>query len=168
MASEPRGGGLLRLIAIFKLVKALALCVSLAIVLNLVRHHDPTVLTWVLRLHVDPDVRYVRDVLAMIFNLDATHLFLLAVGIGLYAVLYFVEGLGLWFGRGWAEYLTIFATAGFIPIECYEILKRVSVTKVMLLALNVAIVVYLVLDVRRRHNKASEMVQSARSARTPA
>lgn len=155
MASEPHGGRLLRLIAIFKLVKALALFASLVTVLNLVRHHDPSVLTWALRLHVDPDNRYLRDVLAAIFNLDAQHLSLLAVATGLYAVLYSVEGLGLWFEQAWAEYLAIVATTGFIPIECYEVLGRVSINKVMLLALNVAIVAYLIIDVRHRRATVS-------------
>jgi uncharacterized membrane protein (DUF2068 family) len=150
MARAPHGGRLLRLIAIFKLVKALALFGSLATVLNLVRHHDPSVLAWALRLHVDPDNRYLRDLLAALFNLDAQHLSLVAVGTGLYAVLYSVEGLGLWFEQRWAEYLSIVATAGLIPIECYEILVRVSINRVILLALNLAIVAYLTVDVRHR------------------
>lgn len=141
---------MLRLIAIFKLVKALALFASLVTVLNLVRHHDPSVLTWALRLHVDPDNRYLCDALAVLFDLDAQHLSLVAVGTGLYAVLYTVEGLGLWFQQRWAEYLAIVATTGFIPIECYEILRKVSLNRVMLLALNVAIIGYLIVDVRHR------------------
>lgn len=149
MAREPHGGRLLRVIAIFKLVKACALFASLVTVLNLVHHQDPSVLTWALRLHVDPDNRYLRDLLAALFNLDAQHLSLVAVGTGLYAVLFSVEGLGLWFERTWAEYLSIVATAGFIPIECYEILGKVSINRVMLLALNLAIVAYLIMDVRR-------------------
>jgi uncharacterized membrane protein (DUF2068 family) len=149
MAREPHGGRLLRVIAIFKLVKALALFASLVTVLNLVRHQDPSVLTWALRLHVDPENRYLRDVLAALFNLDAQHLSLVAVGTGLYAVLFSVEGLGLWFERTWAEYLSIVATAGFIPIECYENLKKASIHKGILLALNLAIVAYLIMDVRR-------------------
>lgn len=141
---------MLRLIAIFKLVKALALFASLVTVLNLVRHHDPSVLTWALRLHVDPENRYLCGALAVIFNLDATHLSVLAVGTGLYGVLYSVEGFGLWFERAWAEYVTIVATAGFIPIECYENLGTVTISKVMLLALNVTIIAYLIVDVRHR------------------
>jgi uncharacterized membrane protein (DUF2068 family) len=168
MARELHGGRLLRLIAVFKLVKALALFASLVTVLNLVRHQDPSVLTWALRLHVDPDNRYLREVLAAIFNLDARHLSLVAVGTGLYAVLYSVEGLGLWFEQAWAEYLAIVATAGFIPIECYEILGRVSINKVMLLALNVAIVAYLIVDVRHRRATVSgaEIASSRRQSST--
>jgi len=156
MAREAPGGRLLRLIAIFKLVKALALFASLVTVLNLVRHHDPSVLTWALRLHVDPDNRYLCDVLAAIFDLDAPHLWLIAVGTGLYAVLYSVEGIGLWFEQAWAEYLAIVATSGFIPIECYELLQKASIHRGILLILNLAIVAYLVVDVRHRRATVSD------------
>jgi len=155
MAGEAHGGRLLRWIAVFKLVKALALLASLVTVLNLVRHHDPSPLTWALRLHVDPDNRYLVEVLAAIFKLDAQHLFLVAIGTGLYALLFLVEGIGLWWRRRWAEYLSIIATAGFIPLECYEILKKASLHKGILLALNLAMVVYLIVDVRRSPTTAS-------------
>jgi len=150
MAREPHGGRALRLIAIFKLVKALALFASLVTVLNLVRHQDTSIFNWTLRLHVDPDNRYLREMLAAIFNLDAQQLSLVVVGTGLYAVLFSLEGLGLWFERAWAEYLSIVATTGFIPIESYEILQKASINKAVLLALNIAIVGYLIVDVRRR------------------
>jgi uncharacterized membrane protein (DUF2068 family) len=152
MATAPRVR-LLRLIALFKLVKAVALLVSLATVFNVVRQDDPahTVITWALRLHVDPDNHYLRTVLAAIFRLDPKQLELLAAGTVFYAVLFCVEGIGLWYGRAWAEYMTVVATAGFIPIELYEIIKRISIAKTAALFLNVAIVAYLIIDLRR-HN----------------
>lgn len=155
MTGEPHGGRLLRLIAIFKLVKVVALLVSLVTVFNLARHQETSIFNWALRLHVDPDNRYLGGVLAAIFNLDARHLAVVAVGTGLYAALFSVEGFGLWYEQRWAEYLSIVATAGFIPIECYEILKEASIQKGILLALNLAIVVYLINDVRHRRATAS-------------
>ena len=91
---------------------SVALFASLVTVLNLVRHQDTSIFNWALRLHVDPDNRYLREVLATIFNLDAQHLSLVAGGTGLYAVLFSVEGLGLWFTQAWAEYLAIVAPLG--------------------------------------------------------
>ncbi len=149
MAHEPHGGRLLRVIAVFKLVKAIVLFASLVAVFNLVHHQETSIFNWALRLHVDPDNRYLGEILAAIFSLDTKHLSIVAIGTGLYAVLFAVEGIGLWLKQRWAEYLSIIATAGFIPIECYEILKNASVHKGILLALNVAIVAYLIVDVRR-------------------
>ncbi len=151
MASNSRVG-LLRLIAVFKLVKALALLASLATVFNLIRQDDPahTIITWALTLHVDPHNHYLRSILAALLDLDPKQFVLLAVGTVLYALLFSVEGIGLWFDQTWAEYLTIVATAGFIPVEVYEIISRVSITRVLLFVLNVAIVWYLIVQVRHR------------------
>lgn len=60
-----------------------------------------------------------------------------------YAVLEAVEAVGLWRGRRWAEYLTLVATAVFLPLELYELAKGISPLKVVALVVNVAIVVYL-------------------------
>lgn len=142
---------MLRLIAIFKLVKVLVLLASLATVFNLVRQDDPahTVISWALTLHVDPNNHYLRTVLAAIFHLDPKQLALLTIGTASYAILFFIEAIGLWWAKPWAEYLTIVATASFIPVEGHEIFIGISVAKTVMLVFNVAIVVYLVFHVRR-------------------
>jgi uncharacterized membrane protein (DUF2068 family) len=59
------------------------------------------------------------------------------------------EGVGLFLRKRWAEYLTIFVTASLIPIEIYELGKKFSATKIIVLAINVAVVIYLVVRVVR-------------------
>ena len=61
-----------------------------------------------------------------------------------YAVLEGVEAWGLWHERRWAEYLTVVATAGFLPLELHELTERVTVLRVAFLLLNLAILVWLV------------------------
>lgn len=61
-----------------------------------------------------------------------------------YAVLFAVEGVGLWMGKYWAEWFTVIATASLIPIELFEAVQRVGWIKLMVLGGNVVIVVYLV------------------------
>jgi uncharacterized membrane protein (DUF2068 family) len=61
-----------------------------------------------------------------------------------YCVLEAVEAVGLWKERRWAEYLTVLATAGFLPFEIRELVNRVTVLRVGALVVNVAILVYLV------------------------
>jgi uncharacterized membrane protein (DUF2068 family) len=67
----------------------------------------------------------------------------LAIAALLYAALESTEGVGLAFRRRWAEYLTVIATAVLIPFEVYELQHRVTVFRVLALAFNVLIVVYL-------------------------
>jgi uncharacterized membrane protein (DUF2068 family) len=82
--------------------------------------------------------------------LHARHgtLTLVAVGLLLYGILEAVEGVGLWLAKRWAEYLTVTATAAFLPLEVYELYETVTVTKVGAFLINVAVVVYLIVAKR--------------------
>jgi uncharacterized membrane protein (DUF2068 family) len=60
-----------------------------------------------------------------------------------YCVVEGVEAVGLWRERRWAEYLTAIATAGFLPFEIHELIKKVTVLRVGALVLNLAILVWL-------------------------
>ncbi|MEO9224182.1 MAG: DUF2127 domain-containing protein, partial [Acidimicrobiales bacterium] len=61
-----------------------------------------------------------------------------------YCIVEGVEAVGLWLERRWAEYLTVLATAGFLPIEIHELVDRVTVLRVLALLVNLAILVWLV------------------------
>jgi uncharacterized membrane protein (DUF2068 family) len=74
-------------------------------------------------------------------NRNLRTIVLIALG---YMVVEGVEAIGLWLQYRWAEYLTVVATAGFVPFEIDEILKRVTVFRVSALVINLAIVLYLV------------------------
>jgi uncharacterized membrane protein (DUF2068 family) len=68
---------------------------------------------------------------------------LLVVAIA-YAVLEGTEAWGLWHERRWAEYLTVVATAGLLPLELYELTERVTVLRLVALVVNLAVLVWLV------------------------
>lgn len=61
-----------------------------------------------------------------------------------YAVIEWTEAFGLWRERRWAEYLTVLATAGFLPLEVHELINRVTVLRVGALLVNVALIIWLV------------------------
>jgi len=61
-----------------------------------------------------------------------------------YAVLEGIEAWGLWHERRWAEYLTVVATAGLLPLELHELTERVTVARVLALLVNLAVLVWLV------------------------
>jgi uncharacterized membrane protein (DUF2068 family) len=73
---------------------------------------------------------------------------LVAIGLVVYGLLELVEGVGLWLAKRWGEYLTVVATAAFLPYEVYELLKSVTVTKAGAFLINVLAVVYLLLAKR--------------------
>jgi uncharacterized membrane protein (DUF2068 family) len=72
-----------------------------------------------------------------------------ASGTFLYAVLLLVESAGLMRRAFWAAWLAIGETAFFIPIELFELLRGFSKTMLAVLAVNVAIVWYLLRNRRR-------------------
>lgn len=54
------------------------------------------------------------------------------------------EGWSLYRGYAFAPWLVVIATASFLPFEIYEMAEGLRLGKVLLLAVNVAVVVYLV------------------------
>lgn len=104
---------------------------------------------WANIFRVDPNNRYIYRLLEKVLTLDVRKLKELSVGTFFYSALLLTEGTGLLLGKRWAEYFTIIATASFIPLEVYEITRRVSSPRIIVLLLNVAVVVYLVIEVRR-------------------
>jgi uncharacterized membrane protein (DUF2068 family) len=75
---------------------------------------------------------------------DAGTLLLVAGGLGLYGLLQFVEGTGLWLLRRWGEYFAAVATSIFIPLEIYELVERITWPRIIALAVNVAAVAFIV------------------------
>jgi uncharacterized membrane protein (DUF2068 family) len=73
---------------------------------------------------------------------------LLAVGAALYAVIEAVEGTGLWLARRWGEYFALVATSLGLPLEIYDLTRKVGVTALVLLIVNIALVVYLLVTKR--------------------
>jgi uncharacterized membrane protein (DUF2068 family) len=69
---------------------------------------------------------------------------ILSITAGAYALVEGVEAVGLWRERRWAEYLTVVATAGFLPFEIDELAKRVTAFRIGALVVNLAVLVYLV------------------------
>jgi uncharacterized membrane protein (DUF2068 family) len=139
------------LIGIFKLFKALLL-IAIGIGAIKLLHKDlhATAIRWIQELHADPDNRFVHGMLLRIFRVTPAQLKELSVGTFLYAGLFATEGLGLLLGKRWAEYLTIITTGGLIPLEVWKLARHFTVTKMVVVIVNVLIVWYLVARVRTK------------------
>jgi len=140
---------LLRLIALFKLVKA-ALLIAVGVgALNLL-HKDVAgaVEQWVELLRLDPNNHYIDFVLEKASNLTPDKIKQLGLGSMIYAGLFLTEGIGLWLEKRWAEWLTVVITSSLIPIEIYEIYRHPTAIKIAVLLINIAIVAYLLYGIR--------------------
>jgi uncharacterized membrane protein (DUF2068 family) len=155
MAGKATHGRGLRLIAAFKLLKAFALIAVGVGALRLL-HKDVAAVAehWIDVFRVDPHNHFIDLLLDKLSVLDDRRLKELSVGTFIYAAIFLAEGVGLALKKRWAEYFTIITTSSLLPIEIYELVRRVSAVRILVLLINVAIVVYLVFELRS-HPKRS-------------
>jgi len=141
---------MLRLIALFKLLKTTLLIALGIIALRLIHMDVATVLEhFVLRLGLDPGGRYVGSALEKAADLTPDEVASVAIGSFIYAALFLTEGIGLWMLKRWAEWLTVIITSSLLPVEIYEVFRHPSAGKVLVFILNIGIVAYLIYQMRR-------------------
>jgi Predicted membrane protein (DUF2127) len=146
------GRAIVLLIAFFKFGKGCLMILSAATALALTdpRLHDQSE-QWIVSQSLGPYRRRVGEfILTNVFGRPANTYRAVAIGLGAYAVLFFTEGLGLFFDRTWAEWMVVFTSAGLIPFELIEIYHHPRPLTISIYLLNVAIVVYLFHHVRER------------------
>ena len=155
------------LIGAFKFACGLLL-VALGVGLFRHAHDDPAAEAAhiVSALKLDPENYYIHTAIERISGIKPHQLRAIGAGTFLYALMYLVEGGGLLLRKHWAEYLTVVATGLFIPLEVYEAARRPTMIRIALLAINVAIVAYLVYQLRRNGvSRASETGSAPPSSR---
>lgn len=140
---------MLRAIAVFKFLKA-ALLIALGIGLFKLLHRDigDVLMHWCEALRLDPGSHFINLALEKAAHVSPAQVKKLGLGSFLYAGLFLAEGTGLWMRKRWGEWLTVIITSSLVPIEIYEIYRHFSYAKVVVLALNVAIVLYLIYHMR--------------------
>jgi uncharacterized membrane protein (DUF2068 family) len=155
----------LMLIAAFKLLKGfLLMAVGFGALHFLHRDLAVEIAHWVDLLRIDPHNHYLHWILGKVANVDEKKMRELSVGTFFYSALFLCEGTGLALRKRWAEYLTTISTASLMPIEILEIHKSPSVAKVVFLLINLAVVVYLVRELRRMHGGPTGERTTPRSA----
>jgi uncharacterized membrane protein (DUF2068 family) len=152
---ESRAG--LRLIAALKALEALVLILAGCGVLGLLNSDlDEAVKSWLDNLSLREGRRLIARAAAHGFAMldSATPMRLAMIGGAsfVYAAVFVVEGVGLWFGKRWAEWITIVTTASFLPFELVELVKSPSPMVVVTFAINAAVVIYLIVNLMRKRD----------------
>ncbi len=139
------------LIGAFKLLKGVLLvAVGVGALKLLDKDLSEVAAHWVDVLRVDPDNRFIHKVLVKILSLDDHRLKEISAGTFFYAALLLTEGTGLLLRKRWAEYFTVIATASFLPLEVFELVKKFTAARVIVIAINALIVWYLIAHLRRQ------------------
>ncbi len=150
-ALKPRFG-ILRTIALYKLIKVLLL---LAVAYGELRLRDASIaaklLSWAQARPYGLEHRIVTQLLEWFSGLSVSRAHALRLVTLAYAGVFAVEGVGLWMQKRWAEWLTTIITASLMPLEAWEIILRPTIGKVLILLANGAVVAYLVWHVRSKN-----------------
>ena len=140
-----RGDSFLAAIGLFELIKAsTAIALTLGMARLFHKNVEAHVEHWLNILRIDPDNKYVGAALTKLNLVHTKELKeLTAVGV-FYSALFLAEGAGLLLRQQWAEWLTVVATAFFVPLEIYAVIHSFSAIKAGLLVLNIVIVIFLI------------------------
>jgi uncharacterized membrane protein (DUF2068 family) len=90
------------------------------------------------------DNRFLKLILTQLMDVKESTLVGVSIVGFLYSILNFVEAFGLAMRYRWAEYLTVIATALFIPFEMYQLFVHQTLFRLTALIINILIVVFLV------------------------
>ena len=138
-----------RLIALFKLLKGVLLIALGAAALKLL-HSDiaGVVEDWAGMLGFLQNSRFLGRTLAAAAALTPDRLRDVIVGSFLYGGLFLTEGMGLWLLKGWAMWFTVIITGSFLPVEIYELARHPGLGKAGILVANLVLAVYLARRIR--------------------
>jgi uncharacterized membrane protein (DUF2068 family) len=143
-----------RVIGTLKLLSGLiALVVGLGTSRFLRHDPGPKLERVVTHLGLDPQNRFIHDLISHVTGIDPTHLRALEVGTFFYALLHLIEGIGLILERDWAGYLVVIATSSLVPFELYEMKQKFTPVRFAFFVLNVGIVIYLIGVLRKERRE---------------
>jgi uncharacterized membrane protein (DUF2068 family) len=143
-------------VALFEATKGVIVLLAGFGLLSLL-HHDLHALAMDLvgRLHLDPTRHYASIFIAAASNTTDGRLWFFALIGFVYAVFRFVEAYGLWFCRTWAEWLALISGGIYLPLEVYELFRRLTWMRVSALIANLVVVVAIALVLWRNKRAAT-------------
>jgi uncharacterized membrane protein (DUF2068 family) len=140
----------LLVIGAFKVIKASLFLIAALSVFHIV--HRDTQLEMKKVLHafrISHDREFAKQLLVKANFVDASGKELIGCILTFYAALFATEGIGLMLRKRWAEWFTAILTSTGIPIEVYAMFFHPNALKFGALFLNIVIVLFLVLHLRR-------------------
>jgi len=147
----------LRTVAVFEAAKGLLVLLLGLGLLRLVHKNLDEFAEQLIRfLHASPGGRLSNLFVTAADRATDKSLWALAATALVYAIVRFAEAYGLWLDREWAEWFALLSGSMYLPWEMYSLLRHPHPAKWVILAANVAIVLYmLVLRVQAGAQKSA-------------
>jgi uncharacterized membrane protein (DUF2068 family) len=134
----------LRSVAIFEAAKGLLVLLLGLGLLRLVHKDLDDVAEQIIRfLHASPGGRLSNLFVAAANRANDKSLWAIAAAAMVYSLVRFAEAYGLWYARDWAEWFALLSGAMYLPWEVLSIIRHPHPYKWIVLAGNLAIVLYM-------------------------
>ena len=141
--SVSRAAGL-KMVALFEGAKgALVLLAGCGLLLLIHEDLHQAVSHLIKHFHLDPASKYPQIFLDLADRTNDANLWAMAIAATIYSTVRFAEAAGLWLNRRWAEWFGFLSGAIYLPLEIYELAKKVTWARVTVFTVNVVIVLYL-------------------------
>ncbi len=139
-----------RTVAIFEMSKGLLVLFTGAGLIGYIHRDAEKAADNMVRLfHLDPASRYPHILFDAISKVTDTRLWLLAAAALAYAAARFAEAYGLWHGRKWAAWFGLISGSIYVPWEVYELMRRVTTPRIVILVVNLIVVFILAWQLAR-------------------
>jgi uncharacterized membrane protein (DUF2068 family) len=136
----------LRLIAVYKFLHGMVF-IGIGFGLIKLKHHDVPqfLMTYVIEpLHFSPENKVIDWLLDEAAKLTDHRLVLLSDAAFFYALLFCIEGVGLFLRKHWAEYFVVIVTGSLLPFEIWTLILKVEWWKCGAILGNLLILTYLI------------------------
>ena len=155
---KPRNHGWLRVIAVYKAVKAIGLVLVAMAAFHLDRSQNfDHLVHWLEQLSLSDSNGLRWRLVEKLQSMGPSKFVAIGLVALAYAAIFATEGIGLWLQKYWAEWFTVVATGSLVPLEIYEAVHRFSGFKLVALSANIAIVAYLVrVALQSRQSRSAE------------
>ncbi len=155
---KPRNHGWLRVIAVYKAVKAIGLVLVAMAAFQLDRSQNfDHLVHWLEQLSLSDSNGLRWRLVEKLQSMGPSKFVAIGLVALAYAAIFATEGIGLWLQKYWAEWFTVVATGSLVPLEIYEAVHRFSGFKLVALSANIAIVAYLVrVALQSRQSRSAE------------
>jgi uncharacterized membrane protein (DUF2068 family) len=158
VAEKPRHHNkFLIMIAAYKLLQALLFAAVGIGALRLLHKDIDDVLTQIASVfRFNPESRFVNFILDKATLLNDPLLRRIGAAAFSYSAISLAEGIGLYLEKAWGEILTLAITGSFLPLEIFEVFRRLTWLRVGLLSINALVFLYLLKLVAGRRSHAAE------------
>ncbi len=143
-------GRAIRIVALFEGAKGALVLLTGFGLLALIHKDVHQVAEQIVRhFHLNPARHYPRIFLDAADRVTDMQLWTLSFAAICYAAVRFAEAAGLWLRRRWAEWFGFISGGMYLPLEMYEVFRQATWPRVTVLAVNLVVVLYLLVELVR-------------------